>query len=114
MEKINCQDPQDGERMAPTDAMPLAEQALVRDWIAQLPHAGGAGGSSGAAGGQAGQGAPGDGGAAGAGAPRSSDGGCDCSAAPGARMERQALAAISALLLLACAMRVRRRRERAR
>jgi glucose/arabinose dehydrogenase/PKD repeat protein len=112
MEKINCADPQDGERMAPTDAMPLAEQALVRDWIAQLP--GGPGGSGGSTGGQAAQGASSDGGAAGAGAQPSSDGGCDCSAAPGAHTARQALLSAWLLLLLACALRARRRRERAR
>jgi MYXO-CTERM domain-containing protein len=35
MEKIRCADPQVGERMRPDSAMPLEEQALIRDWIAQ-------------------------------------------------------------------------------
>ncbi|MFN7130931.1 MAG: PQQ-dependent sugar dehydrogenase, partial [Myxococcales bacterium] len=34
-EKINCASPQSGTRMRPTDAMPLAEQALVAAWIRQ-------------------------------------------------------------------------------
>ncbi|UXI67023.1 PQQ-dependent sugar dehydrogenase [Tahibacter amnicola] len=37
MEKINCANPQSGTRMRPTDAMSLANQALIRDWISQLP-----------------------------------------------------------------------------
>jgi len=36
MEKINCAQPQTGTRMMPTGTLSLAEQALVRDWIAQL------------------------------------------------------------------------------
>jgi PKD repeat protein len=35
-EKINCADTQFGTRMRPSDAMPLADQALIRDWITQL------------------------------------------------------------------------------
>ncbi|MGB1129067.1 MAG: PKD domain-containing protein [Haloferula sp.] len=35
-EKINSANPQQGARMRPSDAMPLADQALIRDWIAQL------------------------------------------------------------------------------
>lgn len=34
-EKINCSDPQVGNRMRPDSAMSLADQALVRDWIDQ-------------------------------------------------------------------------------
>lgn len=37
MEKINCADPQLGDRMRPTEAMTPAQQALIRDWILQLP-----------------------------------------------------------------------------
>ena len=36
MEKINCASPQQGTRMRPTDAMPPTQQALIRDFIAQL------------------------------------------------------------------------------
>lgn len=35
-EKINSAAPQQGARMRPTDAMSLADQALIRDWITQL------------------------------------------------------------------------------
>ncbi len=35
-EKINLANPQQGTRMRPSDAMALADQALIRDWIAQL------------------------------------------------------------------------------
>lgn len=35
MEKISCENPQVGNRMRPGSPMTLAEQALVRDWIAQ-------------------------------------------------------------------------------
>lgn len=35
MEKISCANPQVGNRMRPDTAMPVADQALVRDWIAQ-------------------------------------------------------------------------------
>ena len=35
-EKINCASPQTGTRMRPTNAMSLEDQALIRDWIAQL------------------------------------------------------------------------------
>jgi PKD repeat protein len=35
-EKINRAIPQQGTRMRPSDAMSLANQALIRDWIAQL------------------------------------------------------------------------------
>lgn len=35
-EKINHANPQQGARMRPSDAMSLANQALIRDWIAQL------------------------------------------------------------------------------
>lgn len=35
-EKINCEQPQVGNRMRPTNAMSLTEQALIRDWITQL------------------------------------------------------------------------------
>ncbi len=35
-EKINCGEPQRGDRMRPTDAMTPASQALIRDWILQL------------------------------------------------------------------------------
>lgn len=35
-EKINRAIPQQGTRMRPSDAMTLANQALIRDWIAQL------------------------------------------------------------------------------
>lgn len=35
-EKINSAAPQQGTRMRPTDAMSLADQALIRDWITQL------------------------------------------------------------------------------
>ena len=35
-EKINSPNPQHGTRMRPTDALPLADQALIRDWITQL------------------------------------------------------------------------------
>ncbi len=34
-EKINCADPQFGDRMRPTDRMPLAQQALIYYWIEQ-------------------------------------------------------------------------------
>jgi hypothetical protein len=34
-EKINCDTPQAGTRMRPANPMPLAQQALIRDWIAQ-------------------------------------------------------------------------------
>lgn len=36
MEKISSAQPQVGTRMRPNDPMPLAQQALIRDWIAQL------------------------------------------------------------------------------
>jgi hypothetical protein len=36
MEKIGCASPQSGVRMRPATPMPLADQALVRDWIALL------------------------------------------------------------------------------
>jgi PKD repeat protein len=36
MEKINSGKPQIGTRMRPNDPMPLANQALIRDWISQL------------------------------------------------------------------------------
>jgi hypothetical protein len=36
LEKVNCQDPQRGDRMRPTDAMTPAQQALIRDWILSL------------------------------------------------------------------------------
>lgn len=36
MEKINAARPQVGTRMRPGDPMPAAQQALIRDWIAQL------------------------------------------------------------------------------
>ncbi len=36
-EKINCATPQTGTRMRPANPMTLANQALIRDWIAQLP-----------------------------------------------------------------------------
>ncbi|BDS06589.1 hypothetical protein NT6N_16290 [Oceaniferula spumae] len=35
-EKINSHTPQQGTRMRPTDSLPLADQALIRDWITQL------------------------------------------------------------------------------
>lgn len=35
LEKISCNNPQVGARMRPGSPMPLADQALVRDWIAQ-------------------------------------------------------------------------------
>ena len=35
-EKINSPNPQHGARMRPTDALSLADQALIRDWITQL------------------------------------------------------------------------------
>lgn len=35
-EKINSSTPQQGTRMRPSDALPLADQALIRDWISQL------------------------------------------------------------------------------
>jgi len=35
-EKINCLDPQSGNGMRPGDPMPIAQQALFRDWILQL------------------------------------------------------------------------------
>lgn len=35
-ENINCGNPQSGTRMRPADPMPLADQALFRDWIRQL------------------------------------------------------------------------------
>ncbi|MFK7910398.1 MAG: PQQ-dependent sugar dehydrogenase [Akkermansiaceae bacterium] len=35
-EKINSPSPQQGNRMRPSDALPLADQALIRDWISQL------------------------------------------------------------------------------
>ncbi len=35
-EKINCETPQIGNRMRPTNAMTVGEQALIRDWIIQL------------------------------------------------------------------------------
>lgn len=35
-EKINSATPQQGTRMRPTDSLPLVDQALIRDWIAQL------------------------------------------------------------------------------
>lgn len=35
-EKVNCANPQTGNRMRPTNAMSLANQALIRDWIEQL------------------------------------------------------------------------------
>ncbi len=35
-EKINSAAPQQGNRMRPSDALPLADQALIRDWIIQL------------------------------------------------------------------------------
>ena len=35
-EKINSSAPQQGTRMRPSDAMSLADQALIRDWIIQL------------------------------------------------------------------------------
>lgn len=35
-EKINCEQPQVGTRMRPTNAMALVDQALIRDWIMQL------------------------------------------------------------------------------
>lgn len=34
-EKINCSDPQFGDRMRPTDRMPLAHQAMIYYWIQQ-------------------------------------------------------------------------------
>lgn len=34
-EKINCNAPQAGTRMRPANPMPLAQQALIRDWISQ-------------------------------------------------------------------------------
>lgn len=38
-EKINRANPQQGARMRPSEPMPLADQALIRDWILQLgPH----------------------------------------------------------------------------
>lgn len=37
-EKINCQDPQSGTGMRPGDPMPALDQALIRDWINQLPN----------------------------------------------------------------------------
>lgn len=36
-EKINCQQPQSGTGMRPGDPMPMPQQALLRDWITQLP-----------------------------------------------------------------------------
>lgn len=36
-EKINCGEPQTGTRMRPANPMALGSQALIRDWIAQLP-----------------------------------------------------------------------------
>lgn len=36
LEKINCASPQTGNRMRPSNAMSLEDQALIRDWIAQL------------------------------------------------------------------------------
>lgn len=36
-EKINCAQPQTGTRMRPANSLPLASQALIRDWITQLP-----------------------------------------------------------------------------
>jgi PKD repeat protein len=36
MEKINALEPQVGTNMRPGDPMPLAQQALIRDWINQL------------------------------------------------------------------------------
>ena len=35
-EKINSAAPQQGARMRPSDSLPLADQALIRDWITQL------------------------------------------------------------------------------
>jgi hypothetical protein len=35
-EKINRATPQQGTRMRPSDTLPLSDQALIRDWIAQL------------------------------------------------------------------------------
>ena len=35
-EKINSSAPQQGDRMRPTDAMSLSDQAIIRDWIIQL------------------------------------------------------------------------------
>ena len=35
-EKINCADPQAGNRMRPTGAIPVEAQRLVRDWIESL------------------------------------------------------------------------------
>ena len=35
-EKINSSAPQQGNRMRPSDAMSLANQALIRDWITRL------------------------------------------------------------------------------
>ncbi len=32
-EKINCATPQTGDRMRPTNSLPLVDQALIRDWI---------------------------------------------------------------------------------
>ncbi|MBC8040941.1 MAG: PQQ-dependent sugar dehydrogenase [Opitutaceae bacterium] len=40
MEKINSMLPQVGTRMRPGDPMPVAQQALLRDWITQLASAG--------------------------------------------------------------------------
>jgi len=36
IEKINRAAPQQGTRMRPSDSLPLSDQALIRDWIAQL------------------------------------------------------------------------------
>jgi PKD repeat protein len=99
MEKINCADPQTGDRMRPTDAMAAREQALVRDWIAQLTSSPGGGGGAGS-----GPGSP-DGGAPDGGAERASSDGCNVATG----MRSSSRAALAAWLLALCARRVRAR-----
>jgi PKD repeat protein len=124
-EKINCQDPQDGTRMRPTDALPLEDQALVRDFIAQLPPPPddqGAAGSSASAGrgavmdhdaGASGRDAsaeePDAGGGNAEALAAAASGGCGCRLAPGTTP-----APLLGLLLYAvCALRRRARASRA-
>lgn len=112
MEKISCAAPQIGDRMRPTDAMPLEQQALIRDWIAQLPGGQGTGGSGaggGATGGNGGIGGTsgGAGGPAQAPRARSDEGGCGCRTAPAS--QRAWPAGLLGLAVLALRRRSRRR-----
>ena len=102
-EKVNCASPQHGTRMRPTDAMPTAGQALIRDFIAQLGGEttpdGGASGAS-AAGGASGAPAAG-----GDGAKKSSG----CQVAPAGNTQFGWM--LAAPLLSLVSMRLRRRQQ---